>query len=72
MMPMLPDDVHERQRNKALKILTETWIDLKDLYAPMRPLPPEILTEVISTLQDDGLVETRKAKGTIQIRKVIS
>ena len=67
-MMMLPDDIHERACQKALSLVTDEWADLQTVM--IRTLPPSVMSEVLGTLRDRGLVEFGKRRnGAIRIRK---
>lgn len=70
-MNLLDSEQSEMAGEIVLAVLRADWIGLKALMAQLPPAfrAPSIGAQIIGDLQRRGLVQTRKANGTIQIRK---
>jgi hypothetical protein len=64
----LPTETHRRACAKALTLIPTAWAALRVAVIPT--LPPDIMAEVLGSLQCAGLVETRRTKDGVQIRRV--
>lgn len=74
MFEVLDADQMTSACTKVLALLSDDWIGLANLMYGDRSPPfcgvPRIMTEVLAKLREDGLIEIRKHRGAMEVRKV--